>query len=253
MNDKKSRKICFILMVIGWVLLLIRIFAIDGAKDDLIVKYHYSGYNALHIVFCVLPYICFGVALGLAAYRLIMGIHMNKADKERAKMQEAERRKRSLETPEGVYEYASQLHDTALSERKALPHVDSTVEKAIEETRNVIAQLDCMNEIQRNLVRLLELNNVTKLDETKDLLQDIENAICMTNVKKLINYYVVGGWEEFLVYSGTIIGENRGLLDEAQGVLDDTTKFVNGGKSLDDVKARVRSFRNVISKFIEEE
>lgn len=243
-KTSKRREIYWILVGVGLALALIDIIFVKGSEADLIVKIHYSGYQALHYTFAGVGLACFGIGMVLFFINMLGALKRTKVD-----LEQEPKPKVVLDTPERVYNYLR----TMMAKAEANNPYYVPAAEAAKRAKTLIGQLDEMNEIQARLEELLEVNNITKLDETKDLLQDIENAICMINTRKLINYYVVGGWSAFVAHAEQISEENQELLGQAQGMLDDIVEFVNGGKSLDEVKSRVSGFRKTIQAFVKEE
>lgn len=248
---KKRRIIVWGLIAIGWFIMLLRYLLIVRLKDDLVVKLHYSGYQAIDTVFFVASMVFFVAAVSLQTYCCVLTVRERKRDKELEEKAEPIRSEPILGTPEGIYRYLDKMRQCAENNFGSLHSTDNV--DVSTRVHILLAQLDKMNEIQSKLEELLEMNNITSLDETKDLLQDIENAICMTNDRNLINYYVVGGWGSFIEHNEQISNENWSLLEQAQGLLDDIVEFVNGGKSLDQVKNRVDAFRSTVRSFLKEE
>lgn len=247
MRKKPWKKLLFMNIAIV-VALVIAKSSLLVQEEELIIRYHYATYNTASTVVSVALAIA-GVALIANAIVLLVSQRDATAEAKKrrtaeATMAAAKMASARLDTPEGVYSYLEKLRDTLHAEYPA---------EMSKVTSDLLNQLDRMNKLQANLEELFRANDISKLGEVRDLLQDIENAICMSSTKRLINYYIVGGAGLFVGHAEQTIADNRYLLGQAQGVLTDVAEFVNGGKSLDDVKQQIQTFRTTIQSFVKEE
>lgn len=215
------------------------IYYAGTGKARLIVRAHYSGWR--------IRMICLGIALlvslGWLGFHFLRlrrlkrkrrGSEQNRLKREQVKPANA----KQLRTPEEIYRYVSDLLDE-----------DDSLAR-----RRILAQLDMMNALQERLTDLLEMNDsVSSLRETQDLLQDIENAICL-NVKKAINFRIAGGSQVFANKLVPILRENEKLLDDSEGILLDLAEFLNNGRgSVESISRKIKDYRQIIREFLKEE
>ncbi|MBR2587255.1 hypothetical protein IKE71_02665 [Candidatus Saccharibacteria bacterium] len=241
MRRKKSKKkegeirLSLVLLigleVIGCALLL---HGLTVGKSALILKAHYSGWK--FYVFGLM--ICCGLGLIDIAFSVLHSKKRHeKSDMATVPMSGApvaQKAKMDLGTPEGVYEYIKQMDHGPVEVRE---------------------QLDKMNTLQARLDELLAINHhETSLKEAQDLLQAIENAICL-NVRKAINFRIVGGESAFSATRvSKLTAENAELLVGAEELLFSLAEFINNGKGdLRAIVQRMKDYRETINEMLEED
>ncbi|MBQ3348397.1 hypothetical protein IJG90_02675 [Candidatus Saccharibacteria bacterium] len=253
LNDKKPRR-HLILMLVG--LILVIVFGVGWkvinltAEPELIIRFHYSGFRVIQNIANVLLYAS-AALMGTNTGLLIRDYSKYRKEKmtadtsmrEAKEKREDERKKNPLTTPEGIHRYIQDVKTEFFSSNSKMYHLAATV----------LGQLDKMNEFQDKLDKLFSANDISGLGDARDLLQDIEDAICMVSTKRLINYYIVGGGDAFLEHVERTISDNQLLLDQASGVLSDIVEYINGDKSVDDVTSHIIVFRKTIQRFMKEE
>ena len=244
MNDENKRTLvvagtAFCIGVVGLTVGL-SLLRLNEAK--LIIRLHYSGYRWIRGVIRFV-FACF-IGFGLANFvRIVSSLIQDKREANLASARLAQQQRDSkLETPESI-----------LNHLKAML-LEEESDEVSEWLKKLISQLEVMNELQNRLNELLSTNDVSSLDGVKDLLQKVENAICFSKVKRLINYYTGGGETLFLQNAQEIHSEIRDLLEQAQKLVNYVVDFVNSNNNTDtDVKLQISSFMQTIQSFLEED
>lgn len=152
-----------------------------------------------------------------------------------------------LDNPEAVYSYLKDIRD------KFPLGSEASVNELHRKTNTVLSQLDAMNDLQDRLEELFRVNDIQGLVDCRELLQDIEDAICLVSTRGLINYYIVGLDELYGKHIDATISDNNQLLGQTQLVLYELVEFVNGSTSLDEIKAKIAAFHDHIRGYINKE
>ena len=253
LKDKKARR-HLIWMLVGLVLTLLFSagwnFVAPAIEPSITIRFHYSGFKLIQniVKFCLGTSVGWtGVSFGLLLRDRQRHKKEKKADYSRLeqiqKQRQNEQRKTSLATPEGIYNYILQVREAFCYSTPNTFHAMDTIKK----------QLDEMNELQEKLDKLFSANDMADLGDARNLLQDIEDAICMASTKRLINYYIIGGENALLEHAEQTISDNELLLTQARGVLTDIVEYVNGDKTIDDISNHIAIFRKTIQNFMKEE
>ena len=214
-------------------------------EPSIIIKYHHAGLQALQKIIKACSFGA-GCIIGSSIFFTIKDVRRIKAEKkpygialQQVESQlEEERRKFSLETPEGIHNYVARLLER--------PAIHPTV-------ATILDQLRQMDELQERLNELFTVNGIVNLGDASKLLQDVEDALCMVSTKRLISYYIVGGETMLLNHSERVIADNELLLEQARGVLKDIVEYINGDKTINDVTSHIKVFQKTIQNFIQEE
>lgn len=229
--DKKASKMLGVLVAGAALLELLTVgqlvWILTAGKTSIIVRSHYAGWRGKAIA-CGVVGVVGAVCL---VYDLILWRRNKRAEEFLREAKERRMRRLGLDTPEGVYDYVER-----------------------EGPREVLAQLDKMNLLQKRLDDLLTANgHEVSLKEAKDLLQAIEDTVCL-NVKKAVNYRLAGGEEAFKARLPQLVSDNDGLLSEAEGILMDLAEFINNGKGdIGVITQRIADYRETINAMLEEE
>lgn len=235
-----------ILFSVGWKIVAPMI------EPGITIRFHYSGFKLIQNI----VKFCLGASVGWmgASFGLLLRDRRRyqkekKADYSRLeqiqKQRQNEQRKKSLATPEGIYNYILQVRNefTTPSPKMFMFHKINAIKN----------QLDEMNELQEKLDKLFVANDMADLGDARNLLQDIEDALCMASTKRLINYYIIGGENALFEHVEQTISDNELLLTQARGVLADIVEYVNGDKTIDDISNHIAIFRKTIQNFMKEE
>lgn len=233
-----------ILFSVGWKIIAPMI------EPGITIRFHYSGFKLIQNI----VEFCRGASAGWmgASFGLLLRDRQRyqkekKADYSRLeqiqKQRQNEQRKTSLATPEGIY-------NCILRVRNEFYYANS---KAYHSINAIKEQLDEMNELQEKLDKLFSANDMADLGDARNLLQDIEDAICMASTKRLINYYIIGGENALFEHAEQTISDNELLLTQARGILTDIVEYVNGDKTIDDISKHIAIFRKTIQNFMKEE
>lgn len=118
---------------------------------------------------------------------------------------------------------------------------------------HIIKQLNDIESTRENCRRLFKANDISSLDEVIELLGDIENAICMHGIKRLVNYQLAGTERLFLDNYNHICDKNQKLITEAHRIVEELADFINGGIPQDEITCRVEEFRRQLSSFVKTE
>ncbi|MBR0488369.1 hypothetical protein IJJ39_01685 [Candidatus Saccharibacteria bacterium] len=221
-------------------------------EPGITIRFHYSGFKLIQNIvnFCLYASAGWmGASFGLLLrdyQRYQKEKKANSANLEQIRKQrQDEQRKTSLATPEGIYNYILQVRNkfTTPSPKMFMFHTINAIKN----------QLDEMNELQEKLDKLFSANDMADLGDARNLLQDIEDAICMASTKRLINYYIIGGENALFEHVEQTISDNELLLTQARGVLTDIVEYVNGDKTIDDISNHIAIFRKTIQNFMKEE
>jgi len=248
MNDKE--RIFLILgladsiITVAFVARLVSIVTVD--KTRMIIQRHYSGYRSAIVAMAIgtLIMIATTVYIFLKYRKARLQARGETAVSKKHKAVKSRKLVEKLDTPEEIYGYLK-------SRLGSESHISDSLRISY---KRILAQLDEMNSLQDRLEQLLEVNNSTaSLNETRDLLQNVENAICL-GVRKAINFQIAGGEAAFLVKIETTQNDNRKLLDEAEGVLINIAEFINSGEGdITHISRKIRDYRQTIQAFLKEE
>lgn len=233
-----------ILFSVGWKIIAPMI------EPGITIRFHYSGFKLIQNIVNVCLYASAGW-MGASFGLLLRDRQRYQKEKKVAsasleqiqKQLQNEQRKTSLATPEGIYNYILQVREAFCYSTPNTFHAMDAIKK----------QLDEMNELQEKLDKLFSANDMADLGDARNLLQDIEDAICMASTKRLINYYIIGGEKALLEHVEQTISDNELLLTQARGVLTDIVEYVNGDKTIDDISNHIAIFRKTIQIFMKEE
>ena len=252
-EDGKARR-HLIWMLVGLALVMLFSvgwnFVAPAIEPGITIRFHYSGFKLIQNIVNVCLYASagwMGASFGLLLKDCQRYQKKKKADYLRLeqiqKQRQNEQRKTSLATPEGIYNCISQMrNEFSFANSKAFHSINAIKE-----------QLDEMNKLQEKLDKIFAVNDMADLGDARNLLQDIEDAICMASTKRLINYYIIGGENALLEHAEQTISDNELLLTQARGVLTDIVEYINGDKTIDDISKHIAIFRKTIQNFMKEE
>ncbi len=162
--------------------------------------------------------------------------------KERKTTPTGKNKQSFLSTPESIRDY--------LREARAGYNVGSVMHDKI---CHIIEQLNDIKSTRENCRQLFKANDITSLDEVIELLGDIENAVCMHGIKRLVNYHLAGAERLFLDHYNHICDKNQKLITEAHRIVEELADFINGGIPQDEITYRVEEFRRQLSSFVKTE
>lgn len=253
LKDKEARR-HLIWMLVGLVLTLL--FSAGWTniapmiEPGITIRFHYSGFKLIQNIVNVCLYASAGwtgISFGLLLRDYQKYQKKKKVDHSRLeqiqRQRQNEQRKTSLATPEGIYNCILQMrNEFSFANSKTFRMMDTIKE-----------QLDEMNRLQEKLDKIFAVNDMADLGDARNLLQDIEDAVCMASTKRLINYYIIGGENALFEHAEQTISDNELLLTQARGVLTDIVEYVNGDKTIDDISKHIAIFRKTIQNFMKEE
>ncbi|MBQ3445846.1 hypothetical protein IJG29_03965 [Candidatus Saccharibacteria bacterium] len=147
-----------------------------------------------------------------------------------------------LSTPESIRDY---LREACEGYRRGSEMHDKIC--------HIIKQLNDIKSTRENCRQLFKANDITSLDEVIELLGDIENAICMHGIKRLVNYQLAGTERLFLDNYNHICNKNQTLITEAHRIVEELADFINGGIPQDEITYRIEEFRRQLSSFVKTE
>ena len=222
-------------VVFGILFLLVSVVL----REQIIIHLHYSTWKTCRTA-ALVPFAAF------ALLSIILGIsYANASGKEKKELikkeleQESRRRekKREISTPEVIYQY---IRDELLPDQEIA-----------RECRGLLSQLDQMNKAQEKLDHLLEMNDMTGLEQSKIVLQKMEDAMC-SECRTLINKYIVGGAGPFRQGMDASYRLNAERLSKVQALLNTMAEYANGKISGSDATSFLDSYMSVIREEITE-
>lgn len=227
------KKKIIISVIISIVLMILLILLNTVLKDYIIIQNHYSTWRTFNIVSWVL----FILSVIWCVFRVVRNLiikHKNKLENIQDEIEIKERlekRKKEINTPEGVYKYISTelIWDESISSK----------------CRHLLQQLDEMNAAQARLDNLLDMNDMTGLEQSKIVLQRIEDDMC-AECRTLINKYIVGGAKSFEEDYSKSYALNAERLEKVQALLNTMAEYANGKISGSDATAFLESYMSII-------
>ena len=202
-------------------------------REYIIIHAHYSTWKSYSTVSLAL----FAVSAAFTVFKAVSKAKKAKDAKIETAKQELEEeskkreKKREINTPEGVYKY---ICYELMSDKEITP-----------ECHRLLSQLDDMNKAQAKLDNLLDMNDMTGLEQSKIVLQRIEDDMC-SECRTLINKYIVGGAAPFKQNVEKSYNLNAKRLEKVQALLNTMAEYANGKISGSDATAFLESYMSVI-------
>jgi len=255
MQERRRGKLICMLLVVGVFALIC--LALHLVRDSLVIQYGIRFYRGLQGgVFAV-----GGVASLVAVvwYALDVKKHMDwqKAREAEQARDEAKRQELLLEKAKHKEVLSVSRKMDSVKIRELLSEYAAGKWRALSQSlMQVRMQLDIMDEHQEKLSHLLEVNGADALDNTKDILDQVEQYLCK-NVRKALNYLDVADEEVpkdvQLVRDKLEICHEDGLkqLQQVQEFLFALAEFLNKQGEEDNSMEMLEIYKSTILSSIE--
>ena len=233
-----------LIAVLGAVACFVAHVGTNIAQDSLVIRYHYSGWRTIHIITTVALVISVAVLafdLATAGLRKLRQKKAVRIEAESTKRREAEQSEsKKLRDPEDIRQFFIQICNCGRSQCAG-------------PARQIVEQLNQMNDHQSTFERLLEINDISAVAEsTRKLLQDIEDSIC-DSCREAINRYIINDFDGFERAAKKIHAKNAAVLTEVQSFLKTMADFASGQNNGEDATRCLASYNETIREAMQRE